>query len=262
MDLNLTTSSALVLAASRGLGRAIATGLAAEGAHVTLFARDRAALEATAAAITATGAPTPQIVVGDLTAPADLARAVETASAPSGRLDILVNNCGGPPPGGFAAHDDAAWQQAFELTLLSYIRAVRFALPALRRSPHGRILNVASTSVRAPLDDLILSNVFRLGVLGLAKSLATELAPDGILVNTLGPGRIATDRVATLDAARAARENRSIDEVRAAAAGQIPLARYGTPEEFARIATFLCSPANTYLTGQALLADGGLTKAD
>ena len=107
MDLNLTTSSALVLAASRGLGRAIATGLAAEGAHVTLFARDSAALEATAAAITATGAPTPQIVVGDLTAPADLARAVETASAPSGRLDILVNNCGGPPPGGFAAHDDA-----------------------------------------------------------------------------------------------------------------------------------------------------------
>jgi 3-oxoacyl-[acyl-carrier protein] reductase len=141
------------------------------------------------------------------------------------------------------------------------VRLVREALPYMREKGYGRIVNVASSSIKQPIDDLILSNTFRAGIAGLAKSLSSELAPDGILINTLGPGRISTGRSASMDAAQAESLGVSVEEVRGRAERRIPLGRYGTPEEFARVAVFLASPANSYLTGQALLVDGGMVRA-
>ncbi len=186
---------------------------------------------------------------------------MEQAAARFGTVDVLVNNAGGPPAGSFVSLDDDAWQQAFELNLLSLVRCIREVLPYMRRERFGRILNFASSSFKQPLDNLLLSNTFRTGIIGLAKSLATELAADNILINTLGPGRIATDRVAFLDAMRAERQGSTPEAVKKQTESQIPLGRYGLPEEFARVAVFLASGANTYVTGQAFLVDGGLVKA-
>ncbi len=261
MDLGLQGKSALVLASSAGLGRAIALAFAREGADVTLFARRAAECRAVQAEIKAATGRDAHAVTGDLTKAADISAAVDGAVARFGRLDILVNNCGGPPAGTFDSFDDAAWQAAFELTLLSYVRATRAALPHLRKAGRGWILSVVSTSAKAPLDLLLLSNVFRTGVTGLTKTLAIELGPQNILVNALGPGRVATDRLAQLDGARAARTGTTPEQVRAANEKTIPLGRYGEPDEFARTAVFLCSPANSYVTGQTLLVDGGVTRA-
>ncbi len=177
------------------------------------------------------------------------------------RLDVLITNAGGPPAGNFDKFSDEDWQGAFELNLLSVVRLIRAALPHMREKGYGRIVNFTSSSIKQPLDNLILSNVFRTGVLGLSKSLSAELAPDGILINTLGPGRIATDRLASLDETRAENQGVPVEEVRRQSEASIPLGRYGQPDEFARVATFLASEANTYVTGQALLADGGMVRA-
>jgi 3-oxoacyl-[acyl-carrier protein] reductase len=162
-----------------------------------------------------------------------------------GGVDILVSNAGGPPAGSFDTVSDEDWSSAFELNLMSVVRLVREALPHMRERGFGRIVNVASSSIKQAIEDLILSNTFRAGVAGLAKSLSFELAPDGILVNTLGPGRISTGRSAAIDAAQAESLKVPVEEVRGGIESQIPLGRYGTPEEFARVAVFLASPANT-----------------
>ena len=261
MDLGLKDKSALVLASSKGLGRAIATALAAEGARVMVSGRDEATLEATAAEIReATGAEVAHHVA-DLTRAGDIESLVGAAAGRFGGIDVLVTNTGGPPAGGFEDFADEEWTAAFELTLLSLIRAVRATLPHMRSQGDGRILCVASSSIKQPIDNLTLSNTFRTGIAGLAKSLSAELAPDGILINTLGPGRIATDRTAGMDTARAEKLGRPVEEIRAESEGRIPLGRYGTPEEFAKVAAFLASPANSYLTGQSLLVDGGMVRA-
>jgi len=176
-------------------------------------------------------------------------------------VDILINNAGGPPQGNFDTTTDELWLAAFQLTLMSVIRATRHALPYMRAKKWGRIVNFASSSIKQPLDNLILSNTYRAGLVGLGKSLATELAPDHILVNTLGPGRIATDRVATLDAARARSLGVDVEDVERESRRQIPLGRYGSPDEFAAMAVFLGSPVNGYVTGQAIVVDGGLVKS-
>jgi 3-oxoacyl-[acyl-carrier protein] reductase len=176
-------------------------------------------------------------------------------------VDVLVNNAGGPRAGGFDALDDDAWQEGFELNLLSAVRLIRGVLPHMREQGWGRIVTIASSSIKQPLDNLLLSNTYRVAILGLAKSLAIEFAPDGVLVNTVGPGRIDTDRVAGLDATRAEKAGISIEEVRKQTEKAIPLGRYGTAEEFAKVATFLLSGANTYLTGQHFLVDGAMVKA-
>jgi 3-oxoacyl-[acyl-carrier protein] reductase len=261
MDLQLTGRVALVTAASKGLGRATATRLAAEGARVIISSRGADQLARTAQEIAeATGAQV-EHCPADVSDGADLDRLLREARERLGGVDVLVNNAGGPRPGGFDALDDAAWQQAFELNLLSTVRLFRGVLPHMREQRWGRIVTVASSSMRQPIDDLTLSNTFRVGILGLAKSLALEVAGDGVLVNTLGPGRIATDRVAELDATRAERTGQSVEEVRAQGEAAIPIGRYGTPEEFADVAAFLASGANTYVTGQNLLVDGGLVRA-
>jgi 3-oxoacyl-[acyl-carrier protein] reductase len=261
MDLGLTGQVALVTAASKGLGRATATVLAAEGARVMISSRGEEQLAATAEQIARETGAEVAYCPADVADAADVRRLVEETERRLGAVQVLINNAGGPPAGRFDSFDDEAWQSAFELNLLSSVRLIRGVLPAMRAGSYGRIVNVASSSIKQPLDNLILSNSFRLAVVGLAKTLASELAPDGILINTVAPGRIATDRVASLDASRAAATGSSVEEVRAQAQKAIPLGRYGAPEEFGRVAAFLASGANTYVTGQALLVDGGMVKA-
>lgn len=258
MDLGLTGRSVAVLGAGSGLGRATALAFAEEGATVTVFGRRAEPLEAVAKEAASRGAAPVRVVAGDLRSADDLESLARAAAyAGDGAIWALVANGGGPPPGGFDAFDDAAWQDAFESTLLGYVRAIRACLPWLRADGGGRILANTSSSAKAALDGLILSNVFRLGVLGLARSLATELAPDGILINAIAPGKFDTERITVTDRARAQRTERTLEAVRAANEAGIPLGRYGSPEEFARAAVFHCSAANTYVTGQLVLADGG-----
>jgi 3-oxoacyl-[acyl-carrier protein] reductase len=261
MDLGLAGRSFLVLASSRGLGRAIARELAAAGAKVMLSGRSEAALQKAAEELRgATGAEI-NYQVCDLTQGEQIEALVEKTVKLYGTIHGLVNNGGGPPAGRFEDLADDHWEQAFKLNLLSYVRAIRAALPYLRRQGWGRIVNIASSSVKEPIDGLILSNTFRLGVVGLAKTLARELAPYGILINTVAPGRIATDRLLELDRRRAQEAGVSYEELRAISQGEIPLGRYGKPEDLAKVVAFLCSNANTYLTGQVVVVDGGLTKA-
>lgn len=261
MNLHLTDKPVIVCASSRGLGQATALEFAREGARVMLCGRHQAELERAAAEIARTTGNTPHFTVADLTQAADINRLVETTVTAFGGLYALINNSGGPPAGRFDQFDDQAWQGAFNLNLLSYIRTTRAALPHLRRAGGGRIVNFTSSSVKSPIENLILSNTFRTAVMGMSKTLANELGPEGILVNVLGPGRIETDRVQELDTKRAQQTGATLEHVRAEAAKAIPLGRYGSSDDYARVAVFLGSPANTYVTGQALLVDGGMTKA-
>ena len=261
MDLRLTDRVALVTAAGKGLGRATATALAREGARVMISSRGEEQLAATAAEIASQTGAEIAWCPADVCSADDVTRLLQETEERFGGVDVLVNNAGGPPAGLFDDFDDAAWASAFELTLLSSVRLIRGVLPSMRARSYGRIVTIASSTVKQPLDGMILSNVFRLAVVGLAKTLAGELAADGILINTLGPGKIDTDRVAGLDAGRARLAGASVNQVRAQSEQAIPLGRYGTPEEFADVAAFLVSGANTYLTGQTLLVDGGLVKA-
>jgi len=260
MDLELHGKVALVTAASKGLGRATATQLAREGARVMISSRGEEQLRATAEQIRqATGAEV-EHCAADVSKADDLARLLDETQSRLGGVDVLVNNAGGPPAGGFDALDDEAWQAAFELNVLSGVRLIRGVVPHMREQGSGRIVTIASSSIKQPIENLLLSNTYRVALVGLSKSLATEFAPYGILINTLGPGRIATDRVAGLDAGRAAASGTSVEQVRAQTEKTIPLGRYGTAEEFGKVATFLVSWANTYLTGQAFLVDGGMVR--
>ncbi len=261
MDLGLEGKAALVTAASKGLGRAIATELAREGARVVISSRDGEELARAAREI---GEQTGSVVehrACDLTVKAQIDALIVHATDRLGGIDVLVNNTGGPPIGNFGDIDDEAWDLAFRQILMSLVRCVRGVLPLMRERGGGRIVNVASSSIKQPIENLILSNTFRAGLAGIAKSLSIELAPDGILINTLGPGRILTGRTESVDAGQAESRGVSVGEVRESFEARIPLGRYGTPEEFARVAAFLASPANGYVTGQAILVDGGMVRA-
>ena len=247
MDLGLKGRVALVLAASKGLGRATAAALAAEGADLAIGARDAGRLEATAAAIRSeTGARVLAVPV-DVTDAAASAAFVDAAVREYGRIDVLVNNAGGPPFGSFDDFDDAAWQRAFELTLLSTVRMTRLALPHITRDGGGRVINVISLSVKSVLARSILSTAMRAGVVGMAKLLADELGPHGITVNNVAPGLIMTDRL---------RETGVGDR-----ANESPLRRAGQPEEFAAVVAFVASARASYVTGTTIPVDGGLIRA-
>ncbi|MEX2460749.1 MAG: SDR family oxidoreductase [Paenibacillaceae bacterium] len=261
MDLGLSGKSIFVAAASKGLGKASALEFAKEGALVTIASRSREQLQEARDEIQAITGKRVTIVEMDVQSKADIQHAIQTAAAENGGLDVVVTNAGGPQSGYFADMEDSDWIQGFELTLFSTIRLIREALPFLRAAGGGRIVNLASSSIKQPIAGLILSNVFRAGVQSLTKTLASELATDGILINTMAPGRIATDRIAELDRKNAALLHRSIEDIQLETIEQIPLGRMGTPEEFARIVAFYGSFANTYITGQSLLVDGGLIKA-
>ncbi len=261
MDLALKDKPVLVLASSGGIGLGVATEFAREGAKVMLFARSEEKLAAAADAIASETGRRPLHTVGDLTDADSVKEAVERTAKEFGGIWALFNNTGGPPAGGFEPFDDAAWQGAFELTVLGYVRAIRAALPHLRAGGGGRIVNNASVSTKQAIDGLLLSNVFRTGLVGLGKGLARELGRDGILVNTVGAGRIDTDRIASLDAIWAEKTGISPEEQRAKGEASIPLGRYGSPADFARAVVWLSSAANGYVTGQNLLIDGGLSEA-
>lgn len=261
MDLGLKGKTAIVTAASKGIGRAIAHGLAAEGTNVVMGSRDQAAIESAAAAIrSATGANVVALTA-DVTREADNRRIVDTAVERFGSIDILINNAGGPKPGQFATLNDADWQAGFELTLMSVVRLTRLCVPHMRQRGGGRIINVESSSVKVPIDNLLLSNSIRSAVIGLAKTLSLELAGDNILVNTVCPGRIHTDRIDQLDRVMAERSGQSFEAVRTASVAAIPLGRLGTPEEFANMVVFLASEPASYITGVTICVDGGATKA-
>jgi len=261
MDLQLTGRTAIVLASTKGLGKATAFSLGKEGANVVISGRDEATLQTVAAEFKQEVGREPLTVVTDVTKPGDIERLVQLTAEKYRTVDILITNAGGPPAGTFEQMTDDHWQLAFELNLLSVIRSIRAVLPYMREQRFGRIVNFASSSFKQPIDNLILSNTFRTGIVGLAKTLATELGPDGILINTVGPGRIGTDRLAYLDSVRAEKSGQTVEEIRQQIEATIPVGRYGEPDEFARVITFLASPANSYVTGQSILVDGGMVKA-
>ncbi|MFB5663238.1 SDR family oxidoreductase [Alteribacillus sp. HJP-4] len=262
MDLELEGKVVLVLAASKGLGRAAALQFAEEGAHVMISSRNEDDLARTQQEIIKqTNNENIAYAACDITKPEDITRLVDAAVSKFGPIDVLVNNAGGPPAGGFESFTDEQWEQAFQLNLLSFIRAIRAVLPSMKEKQRGHIINFASSSIKQSIDNLILSNTFRAGIVGLSKSLSQELASDNILINTIGPGRIATDRVDELDGIKAEKANTSVENIKKQAESSIPLGRYGEPEEFAKQAVFLCSGANTYVTGQSFVVDGGMVKA-
>lgn len=260
MELGLNGKTALVVASSQGLGKAIASSLVSEGVNVMLASRNEEQLESVKHELAALEKGKVSHIRCDITNPADIRKMVEKTKAEFGRLDILINNAGGPPAGSFEEMTDEHWQNAFELNLLSYIRIIREALPLLKVNG-GKIINIASSSIKEPIPGLILSNTFRTGIVGLSKTLASELAPFNILINTVGPGRIATDRVKHLDEVNASKTGIPREEIENLEKKTIPLQRYGRPEEFANVVTFLVSDANSYMTGSSFLVDGGKIKA-
>ena len=239
MNLGLEGRTAIVCGASSGLGLASAESLAREGANVAMLARRRKALKLEAERIGGLA------VRGDVRSLEDLARLVDTTVEAFGGVDIVVNNSGGPPPGGALDLTDERVEEAVELLLLSTIRLTRLSLPYLERSDQGRIINIESNTVRQPVDDLVLSNTIRAGVIGWAKSLSRELAPQGITVNSIAPGRIDTPRVAQLGHTDPS---------------EIPMERLGRPEEIGDVVCFLASARASYITGAVVPVDGGLTR--
>lgn len=262
MNLGLQDKVAIVLAASKGLGRASAEALAAEGAWVVIGSRNSQQLEQTARDIHDKTGSKVLAVPTDVTKPNDLAAIVDATVREFGRVDILVNNAGGPPPGTFEQFGDAQWEAAFQLNLLSNVRMVRLVLPYMRKLQKGRIINIVSTSVKAPIDGLLLSNAIRTGVVGLAKTLSIELAPDNITVNNVCPGRILTDRIRQITRIEEkVQQGMSEEEVLREASRDIPLGRIGKPEELAALVAFLASEQAGYITGTTIQVDGGLTRA-
>src|SRR5205085_6834088 len=244
VDLKLRGRTAIVCGASSGMGLATAEALAEEGAQVAMFARRRDLLEREAERLGALS------VRGDLTNPRDLERLVERTLEAFGGIDILVNNGGGPPRGPALDLDPEAVEAAVELLLLSAIRLTNLCRPHLERSGHGRVINIESSSVREPVDNLALSNIVRPGVIGWAKTLAREAGPKKVTVNTIAPGKIDTPRLAE------AYVNRSrADDMKA-----IPLRRFGDPKEIADVVCFLASDRASYVTGTVIPVDGGLTR--
>lgn len=251
MDLGLRDRVALVAASSSGLGYAVARGLAAEAAKVVVSSREQEHADTAADAIARETGASVAAFACDVSAADGPGKLVQAAVERFGTLDILVTNAGGPPPGTFDAVDDVSWQKATQLTLMSVVRLIRAALPHLRANGRGRIINLSSTSVKEPIDNLILSNSLRLAVIGLAKSVAREVAQLGITVNNVCPGRIRTARILQLYADENALKQ---------ATEAIPMKRLGEPAEFAPLVVFLASDQARYITGQTISVDGGLTR--
>jgi len=260
MDLNLEGKVALVVASSQGLGKAIAERFVKENVNVMITSRNEEKLKDVCEELNSLQGGKAHYFTSDITNDKDIKELVKETKETFGQIDILVNNSGGPPSSTFLETTDEMVVNAFELNLLSYIRITREAIPELKKTK-GKIINIASSSIKEPIPGLFLSNIFRQGVVGLTKTLAEELASDGILVNTVAPGRIATERIEYLDEARAKRLNISKEEIDKNSKRKIPLGRYGQPEEFAKVVCFIASGANGYITGSSILVDGGMVKS-
>ena len=254
MDLGLQGKVALVTGATSGLGLASAKALAAEGASVAICGRrgDLARREAGAM-------PSAIGLEGDLTQADTPARLIDETVEAFGRLHVLVGSTGGPPPGTALETDADSYDAALDLLVKPMVRLAHLAVPLMREQRFGRIVFVTSVAVREPVAMLALSNSVRMAVHGFAKTLSRQVASDGITVNCVLPGRIATDRVASLDRAAAEASGRSVEDVQAAARRSIPAGRYGDPEEFGAAVAFLCSQSAAYINGASLPVDGGST---
>lgn len=258
MDLGLKGKTVLVLAGGGGLGRAIAKTFAVEGAKVAVAGVGSVSIDGTLADLHSIGGSSLGLVwdMADLSLiDANIAK-IESELGP---VDILINNTGGPPPSTAAGQDSALWAAQFQAMVLSVIAITDRVLPGMKARGWGRILTSTSSGVLAPIPNLAISNALRLSLVGWSKTLAREVAKDGITANIIVPGRIATARVATLDNARAKREGRSVEEVAAESAAAIPVGRYGKPEEYADVLTFLASARAAYITGSVVRVDGGMT---
>ncbi|MGI4841489.1 MAG: SDR family oxidoreductase [Janthinobacterium lividum] len=260
MDFGLQGKRALVLGSSRGLGLAIAQSLAAEGAAVTLCGRNREALTDAVVKITASGANADYLVL-DLADPLQRRAALEAQLADGRGYDILINNSGGPAPGAVSAVEPAQWQGAFESMVSALFDITAMVLPGMRERGWGRVINLVSSGVVQPIPNLGISNTLRAAIIGWAKTLAGEVAADGVTVNSVIPGRIATDRVGELDEAAARRTGTTAQAVAEASRKTIPVGRYGDPAEFADAVAFLASARAGYITGTHLRVDGGLIRS-
>jgi 3-oxoacyl-[acyl-carrier protein] reductase len=261
MDFGLRGKVALVAAASRGLGRATALELAREGARLVLCARGARDLEAARNDIASQTGVEVHAVAADLSDGAQLQHVAAEALTAFGQVDILVTNAGGPPAGLFEAHPWEAWERAVNLTLRSAVELTRAVLPGMRTRKWGRIINVTSIAAKQPVDNLILSNSIRSAVTGFARTLANEVASDGVTVNNILPGYTRTERVEQLAESTAKKEGLTPKDVVARFEKEIPMRRLGEPEEFAALAAFLASSRASYITGQSFAVDGGWIKA-
>lgn len=256
MDLGIIGRVAVVAAASQGLGKASAQALAKEGAKVAILSRRQEELDKVAKEIGATLS-----VACDLSKAESIDAAIARVRNELGPVSILVNNCGGPPAGTFDSITEQHWAEAFQQVFLSALRLTRAVLPMMRASKWGRIVNIVSSSVEQPIPGLIVSNALRPAIAGWAKTLAAEVAPDGILVTCAAPGRILTSRTEVLDRAAAEKSGRPIEDIRTERLVAVPLKRYGTPEEFGATVAFLASERASYTTGSVLRVDGGAIAA-
>lgn len=256
MDLGLKGKVALVTAASKGMGKACALGLAAEGARVVMCARTESDLRAAADEVRRQTGAAVEAMRADVTKAADVKALGARAREAFGGIDILVANCGGPPRGGLEEMTDEQWYGAFDVSLLSVVRLIREVVPSMRQRKWGRILTIQSVSVKQPVEGLLLSNAVRPGVAGLVKTLSGELGKDNILINTVCPGRIMTDRF--LGGAK--QSGLPTDEYVKRSSAEIPVRRVGTAEEFANVVVFLASERASYVTGVAIQVDGGLVR--
>lgn len=260
MDLQVKGKVFMVAASSKGLGFGIARELALNGATVCLASRTKKDVEKAAERLRNESGTTVHASVFDAANAGSIQNWISEINNTFERIDGLVVNAGGPPPGNFDDFSDDDWQVAFNLTLMSAVRLIRGVLPAMRKAGGGSVLTITSMSVKEPVNQLLLSNVFRSGVTSLVKSLSNELAAENIRVNNLFPGRIDTDRVKSLDKNMAEKTGVSMEKVKRNNEQKIPLHRYGTTSEFGKAGAFLLSPAASYITGVSLAVDGGIMK--
>ncbi len=252
MNLGLKNKIGLVLGASKGLGKACAKALALEGSQVVIGSRDEKILKDTALELEKETGSKILAVSTDVTIPKDLENFVARTIKEFGRIDILVNNAGGPPAGKFESFGDSQWQSAFEMNLLSAVRLSRLVIPHMRLTGSGRIINLVSVAVKQPMDNLILSNSIRAGVVGMAKTLSQELATDNITVNNIATGLFLTERMKQLY---------DTEEKMKKVITNIPMGRLGNPEELAALVAFLASEKASYITGATIQIDGGMCKS-
>ncbi len=256
MDLGLKDCKAFIAGASKGLGKACAKALAGEGARVFVCSRNAEELKRTAAEVSAAG-----YCAADVSRPAEVKRVMAEAIAALGGLDCLVTNAGGPPTAPFEKAGDADWDIAYQLNLMSAVRLIREALPALKASGRGRIVNLTGYGVKEPMTDLVVSDSVRAGVTVMAKTIASDLAPYGITVNNIAPGPIMTDRLSEILSARAKSLGITPDEQFKRFCETIPVRRMGRPNEIGDLCAYLCSPQAGYLTGQTIVVDGGVNRS-
>lgn len=260
MDFGLKGRVAVVAGSSQGLGRAIADALAAEGVDLVINSRSQEKLDAVKAEIVAATGARVEAVACDLTRPEGAEKLISDARAAFGRVDILVTNTGGPPPGMFEDHSAEVWREAIAQNFESVVNLVRAALPGMKERRWGRIVNVTSISVKQPVAGLVLSNAIRAGVTGFAKTISNEAAPFNVTVNNVLPGYTRTERLVHLAEAIAERDGKTIDEAYEGWAAEIPMGRLGEPAELGAVAAFLCSEQASYVTGQSIAVDGGWIK--